>query len=156
LLSLANEQHNTTVIDVYSPLNQTTNLMSKDRSKPYARCQTFDLILPYQFVLLCRMLQVTPEQVLYNFMCNLGQEGYSQGDEQKLMAMEYLIACKHGQPLYTETDIRTMVAGLDEISGLFPWKGKTHLKDIRTQYRSRYQQYWYRKWYPKRLQQQQF
>lgn len=58
--------------------------MNRQKSdKPYAHHQEFSFILPVQFLLLCRLLQVEPRKVLYQFMCDLAHESYATGSEQK-------------------------------------------------------------------------
>jgi hypothetical protein len=66
--------------------------MNRNWEKPYARVQEFNMILPQQFLLLCRLVQITPYQMLYQFACNLGQESYSNGEEAKISAKDYFLS----------------------------------------------------------------
>ena len=58
----------------------------KKRKKPYAQHQEYRFALPVQFMLICRLLQVEPRKVLYQFMCNLAHESYATGTDQKIAA----------------------------------------------------------------------
>jgi hypothetical protein len=64
------------LVNEKSPLK--TNSIVKQKPKPNLKWQTgdyerhadFRFTLPYQFLLLCKLLNVTPEQVLRDFMDN--------------------------------------------------------------------------------------
>jgi hypothetical protein len=124
----------------------------KDRSKQYSTHQEFDMILPYQFLLICRLLQVPPQQVLYQFMANLGQESYANGDEPKLNAMDYFLSCGYGQDRYTGDEVEQMFRELNNIGSLWPKDGKMKLIDLHNKWRNMYQGHWYKKWFRKRQQ----
>ena len=97
------------------------------RDKPYAHHQEFSFILPVQFLLLCRLLQVEPRKVLYQFMCNLAHESYANGTDQKFTAKEYFLSCGYGLELYTDGEIEQLFDELDNIAALWPKGGPMKL-----------------------------
>src|SRR5690606_8981662 len=101
------------------------------------------------FQLLCKLAEVEPQKVLYDFMCNAGMESYGLGDTQRNAAMEYFIQCGYGQHYYTLEDMRKMMKELESISGLFPYNCKTKLLDLHSSWRKEYFRFWFRKWFRK-------
>jgi hypothetical protein len=109
----------------------------------------FSSIMPWQFYLLCKLLEVEPSKVIYDFLCNAGMEGYGLGEIQRAKAMEYIISCGYGQGYYTEEDIRKILKEMESISTLFPSNGKMKLIDVHSDWRKKYYKYWFRKWFRK-------
>jgi hypothetical protein len=109
----------------------------------------FSSVMPVQFHLLCKLMEVEPRQVIYDFMCNAGMEGYGLGDKQRATAMEYFINCGYGQHFYSEDDIRKIFKEMESIGSLFPNNGKSKLITIHSSWRKKYYKYWYRKWFLK-------
>lgn len=109
----------------------------------------FSTIMPIQFHLLCKLLEVEPRKVIYDFMCNAGMEGYGLGESQRAKAAEYILSCGYGQEHYTEEDIRKLLKEMESISTLFPNNGKMKLIDLHSGWRNRYYKYWFRKWFRK-------
>jgi len=118
-----------------------------NRTKPYALHQDFNFIMPIQFLLICRLLQVEPHKVLYQFMCNLGQENYANGPEQKITAKDYFLSCGYGQELFTDAEIDQIFEELNNISSLWPKNGPMKLIDLHGKWRKRYYRYWFKKWF---------
>jgi len=109
----------------------------------------YSSIMPWQFHLLCKLLEVEPHKVIYDFLCNAGMEGYGLGETQRAKAMEYIISCGYGQDFYTEEDIRKIMKEMESISSLFPDDAKSNLIDIHSHWRKKYYKYWFRKWFRK-------
>ena len=76
----------------------------------YQRHANFRFILPYQFLLLCRIMNITPDQLLTDFMDDLSCGSWKrQGRERaKEKLIEYFIEHGYGRQHYTEEDIRAM------------------------------------------------
>lgn len=119
----------------------------KHRQKQYSQHQELSLILPQQFLLICRLLQVNPQQVLIQFMTNLGQEGYAAGEEQKTTAKDYFLSCEYGQETYTYGEIDKIFEDLKTIGALWPKDAKMSMIDLHRKWRKHYYRYWYKKWY---------
>lgn len=107
------------------------------------------LILPWQFYLLCKLMEVEPKKVIYDFLCNAGMEGYGLGETQRAKAMEYILSCGYGKEFYTEDDMRKIMKKMESISSLFPNKARSKLIDIHAHWRKKYYKYWFRKWFTK-------
>ena len=137
----------------------TSEKKTKEKPKPdlklqvgeYARHATFNYILPYEFLLLCRLLDKTPDQMIYDFMVNAG--GINLQSEGNLVSKEhlrnYLLAQGYGQYHYTESDIREMFKELDATGLLFPWNGGRKMIDLYSKWRNKYQRFWFKQWYHK-------
>ena len=105
------------------------------------------MIMPTQFLMICRLLQVPPQKVLFQFACNLGQESYANNEEAKICAKDYFLSCGYGQNLYTDAEIELMFEQLDTIASLWPKDGPMKLIDLHSKWRDKYQRYWFKKWY---------
>lgn len=117
------------------------------RDKPYAHHQEFKFFLPVQFLLICRLLQVEPRKVLYQFMCNLAHESYANGTEQKIAAKDYFMSCGYGLELYTDGEMEQMFDELDTIASLWPKDAPMKLIDLHSKWRNKYYKFWYKKWF---------
>ena len=117
----------------------------------YARDQTLRLILPWQFLFMCKLTDVTPDTVIDRFMNDLGQESWKrrENDAVRQTLVDYFVLCGYGQKWYTEQEIRQMFKELDAIGSL--WPENSGIKTIRrhAKWRNRYHDYWFKKWYRK-------
>lgn len=131
----------------------------KSRLKPdmpwqvgeYSRDTTFDFILPYQFLLLCRLMDVTPEQILTDFMDNLSCGSWKREgrDLSKQHLIQYFLAHGYGQHHYTVAEIEKMFKELDAIGLLFPYDSDSKTLDIYCKWRDDNYHYWFNKWFRK-------
>ena len=120
--------------------------VQKKRSKRHLE---FSSIMPVQFHLLCKLMEVEHRKVIYDFMSDAGMESYGLGDTQRAKAMEYLIDCGYGEHHYTQEATRQIFKEMESISSLFPDNGKSKLVDFHARWRNKYYKYWFRKWYRK-------
>jgi len=130
--------------------------------KPLMKWQTgkfdlhanFDVDLPYPFLLLCRLMDVTPEIIVTDFMDNLSCASRNRlgRDEAKEKLKEYFLNHKYGQHHYREEDIIQIFKELDAIGMLFPKDASDKMLDLHTKWRDKYYNYFFKKWYrrPKR------
>jgi hypothetical protein len=109
----------------------------KQRKKDYTHYREIDLRIPLQFLVLCRALDVPAEQVLFNFMANVGQELYAQGSEQKTKAIEYFLSCGYGQDKYPEQEIREAFTELSALAGSKPEGCTIKFMDMNAQWWSK-------------------
>jgi hypothetical protein len=117
----------------------------------YQRDQTIKFMLPWQFVYLCKLTDVTPREVLDRFMNDLGQESWKRNanDAVRQALIDYFILCGYGQKFYTEPDLRLMFKELDAIGSLWPDDAGMKLIDLHAKWRNKYQDHWFKKWYRK-------
>jgi hypothetical protein len=65
----------------------------------YQRDQEIRFILPWQFLYLCKLTEVTPHEVLDRFMNDLGQESWKRRENAgvRQALVEYFTLCGYGQ-----------------------------------------------------------
>jgi hypothetical protein len=117
----------------------------------YQQDQTLKMFLPWPFLYVCKLSEVTPAEVLDRFMHDLGQGSWKRRENEAVRQalVEYFIGCGYGQQWYTEQDIRLMFRELDAIGSLWPDDGGVKLIHRHAKWRNRYQDYWFKKWYRK-------
>ncbi|HEV7780575.1 MAG TPA: hypothetical protein VGO58_04880 [Chitinophagaceae bacterium] len=117
----------------------------------YERHAEFRFILPYQFLLLCRLVDITPEEMVRDFMDNLSCGSWKREgrDKAKEHLADYFIAHGYGRHHYSEEEIREMFREMDALGLLFPREGKTKLLDLYAAWRDKHSGYWFRKWFRK-------
>lgn len=118
---------------------------------PYNRSATFQLHLPYQFLLLCKIIEVEPEKMVFDFLNNLSCESWNREgkDIAKTHLINYFLAAGYGQEFYNEDAIRTIFKEMDALGLLFPKKGSIKLVDQYAKWRKKHHKYWFNKWYYK-------
>lgn len=116
---------------------------------PYSRMLEFKCHLPVQFLLLCKLVQVPPEDMLHDFMTNLGHDSWnrSSNEARRTTATAYFMQCGYGQDFYTPEDLQQIFRELDAIGSLWPERAKMKLIDLHAKWRNKYYKYWFRKWY---------
>lgn len=114
----------------------------------YSRQANFNLILPYQFLLLCKLVNVTPETIIKDFMDNLSCGSWRREgrDEAKEHLINYFVMHGYGQQHYSEENIRRMFKEMDAVGLLFPRTGKPKMIDVYAKWRDEQQKYWFKKW----------
>ena|SRR5579863_2862389 len=117
----------------------------------YARDQTLKFIFPWQFLFMCKLTGVTPDEVLDRFMNDLGQESWKrrQNDAVRQALVDYFVLCGYGQKWYTEAEIRQMFKELDAIGSLWPDNGGIKLIHRHALWKEKYQNFWFKKWFRK-------
>jgi hypothetical protein len=121
----------------------------KGPKSAYKRIQEVKFVQPYQFMLLCKLMQVPPMQILHDFMTNVSGDNFNRAGEEgcRSKAVEYFIQCGYGQDFYTEQDIRQIVRELDAMGSLWPETGKTKIIQLHAKWSDKYQDdYWFKKW----------
>lgn len=139
------------------PENNTLNHPQKPKPRlkwqtgDYERHADFRFVLPYQFLLLCKLMDITPDQVLTDFMDNLSCSSWKrQGrDKAKERLIDYFVEHGYGQYRYTAEDIRAIFKELDAIGLLWPEGAKMKLIDLHAEWRDKYHTYWFKKWFKK-------
>lgn len=131
----------------------------KQQRKPELKWQTgaYDrhaevkFVLPYQFLLLCRLVEKSPEEIIRDFTDNLSCGSWKREgrDEAKEHLINYFVAHGYGQHHYSEEDIRQMFKEMDALGLLFPNDGKMKLIDLYASWRDKHHTYWFKKWFRK-------
>ena len=111
----------------------------------------FNFIIPQQFLLLCRLMDITPRAVVLDFMDNLSCGSWKREgrDRAKSHLFDYFIAHGYGQHYYSEDEIRTIFKEIDAVGALFPQDGKAKILDLYTAWREKHHAYWFKNWFRK-------
>lgn len=127
-----------------------------DKSKPsmewqtgeYARNGKFELLIPYQFLLLCKLMEITPSEVIRDFLDALDCASWKhQGREAgKEKIIEYFISQGYGHEQYTPQEMREIFKEMDAIGSLFPGNGNQEIMEEYSRWRDKYHVYWFEKW----------
>ena len=117
----------------------------------YDRYPHYEFILPYQFLLLCRLLDITPEGVINDFMENLSCGSWRREgrDKAKEHLINNFIELGYGQDIYTEEDIRQMFKEMDALGLLFPKNSKGKMIDHYAKWRDKHHNHWFKQWFRK-------
>jgi hypothetical protein len=115
----------------------------------YSRNAEFRFVLPNQFLLLCKLMNMTPEDMIQDFMDNLSCSSWKRADRDKAKAylIDYFVTHGYGQSHYTEKDIREMFKEMDALGSLFPENGDNEVIDKYATWRDAYHIYWFNKWF---------
>jgi hypothetical protein len=113
----------------------------------YARIQDFHFTLPYQFLLLCKLVDTPPHQLLLDFMDNLscGSWGRHGKDKLREKLIEYFLESKYGQNYYTPEELRAIFRELDAVSLLCPTDDSEMINAYES-WREKYHIYWFKHW----------
>ncbi|RYY56065.1 MAG: hypothetical protein EOO09_08140 [Chitinophagaceae bacterium] len=115
----------------------------------YSRHAEFRFVLPQPFLILCRLTDTSPEEIIRDFINNLSCGSWQRDgrDEAKQHLFSYFIAHGYGDGHYSETDIRSMFQELDTLGSLFPVGGRIKLIDLYTKWRNRHLDHFFKKWF---------
>lgn len=129
------------------------------KSKPYFKWQTgayarhaqYEFIIPDQFLMLCRLIDIPPCDILLDFMGNLACASWKREgrDLAKEHLINYFIAHGYGQQHYTGQDIRTMFKEMDAMGMSFPSHGKMKMIELYAKWRDKQHRYWFKQWFRK-------
>lgn len=117
----------------------------------YSRHAEFDFILPRQFLMVCKLMEVTPREVIGDFIDNLscGTWNREGRDHAKAKLIEYFVAHGYGQQYYSEEDIRIIFKEMDAMGSVWPNNSKIKLVNLTVRWRKKYQTYWFKQWHGK-------
>ncbi|MEJ8840886.1 hypothetical protein WG954_00730 [Lacibacter sp. H375] len=121
----------------------------KWQTEHYSRRQEFRFQIPYGFLLLCKLLDTTPNDMLHWFMENCSYCSFeAEGKEQaRAHLQDYIIAMHYGQEYYTQENIRQMMNELNAINMLWPKNAKPKFQTAHANWRNNYFNFWYKKWH---------
>jgi hypothetical protein len=117
----------------------------------YARHATYEFIIPDPFLMLCRLMDIPPRDVIIDFMDNLACASWKREgrDVAKEHLINYFIAHGYGQQHYSQTDIHGMFKEMDAIGMLFPSRGSMKMIDRYSKWRTKQHRYWFKQWWRK-------
>jgi len=115
----------------------------------YARHATYELILPEPFLMLCRLMDIPPRNMIIDFMDDMSCGSCWQRerrDAAREHLIRYFIAHGYGQQHYTEAEIREMFSQMDTVGRLFPWGSGIQMIDRYCKWRKKQQRCWFKQW----------
>lgn len=117
----------------------------------YARYATYQFIIPDQFLMLCRLMDLPPRDMILDFMDNLACASWKREgrDTAKEHLINYFIAHGYGRQHYTETEVREMFREMDAMGMLFPSYGSMKMIDLYSKWRKKQHRCWFKHWYRK-------
>jgi hypothetical protein len=103
----------------------------------YNRYMEFKSHIPYQFLLLSRIVDVTPERLILDFMDNLSCSSWKREgrDEAKGKLIEYFLSHGYGQEHYSVEELKQIFKEMDALSMLFP-RDNSKMIDIYAEWRN--------------------
>ncbi|MBO9572964.1 MAG: hypothetical protein J7497_12280 [Chitinophagaceae bacterium] len=121
------------------------------QKEDYSRKAEFSFILPQQFLLLCRLMSVTPRQMLVDFMdiisCGSWKREGREASREKLI--DYFLEQGYGKQYYSTAEIKSIFKELDAIGLLYPFNATQELINEHTRWRETYHTWWFEKWFEK-------
>lgn len=119
----------------------------------FQRTQTLKFELPLQFLMICKLVEISPHEIITDFIDNLAFGSWKREGREKArqLIVDYFITHGYGKELYTPEDLKSLFAELDAMSLLFPKDGEPHIIDEYSAWRDSHRQYWFDKWNKRQL-----
>lgn len=128
--------------------NRIRKPVMKWQTGDYQQKQTFTFELPLQFLMICKLAEVTPQQLLSDFIDNLSNGTWQREGRQKARQLltDYFIEHGYGKHIFNAQEFHAMFSELDAMALLFPKNGDPDQLDAYAEWRTSHQQYWFDKW----------
>ena len=125
----------------------------KWQSGDYQRTQTIKFELPLQFLMLCRLAGISPQQILTDFIDNLSGGSWKREGREKARQLlaTYFIEHGYGNEMYSGDELTYMFSELDAMAMLFPKDGEPQMLDAYSLWREHHQEYWFNKWFNRQV-----
>jgi hypothetical protein len=120
------------------------------RDKPWDGAQTLDvkLRIPCDVVMLCKLTNVSPEDLLSVFLSCLAVENDKKNSEAaKEASINFFIRSGYGKKYYSEEELREMFKQLAIINDLWPGNASSRFIDVHAHWRKKYWKQWFKSWY---------
>jgi len=141
------------LLDGLTNTNHTIMAKSKlsPKSDPFAREQVVRLSTPFPLWNLCKLLEVTPIQIVDDLFKNIGSPvkfgsfGETTANQE---ATEFFLRQGYGREYYTKDEVRQMIAELGIVEGIIPPFDSSYDKIFNDYIRMRdvYLRVWKSKW----------
>ena len=128
--------------------NRIRKPVMKWQTGDYEQKQTITFELPLQFLMICKLANITPHELISDFIDNLSNGTWQREAREKARQVlnDYFIEHGYGKGIYTADELRAMFAELDAMALLFPKNGSSEQLDAYSEWRTSHQQYWFNKW----------
>lgn len=132
-------------LDMYHKYDEIDTMYS-------SKVRKVKLNIPSNLRLLCAILDVKIEKLLYDFMWMLSYSDHNSATpKQRKVAKQFFLACKYGQPLYPKKEVNQMFDELKAERKLYETIDGMDDQDMNLFWESRhmYTQHWFKRWYEK-------
>jgi hypothetical protein len=118
----------------------------------YAQYHTEKIRIPQQLLLICKVLDIPPMDLIDDFLNNAALAAWKREgkDAAREKTIDYLIACGYGQEYYSEEERKQILKEADAQGMLWPKDADMELFDLAVVWREKYHKYWFNKWFCKR------
>ena len=118
------------------------------QTEAYCPKQTLTFEWPLQLLMICKLVNITPEQLLTDFIENISFGSWKrEGRERsRQLLTEYFIEHGYGNEYYSADELKKMISELDAMALLFPRDGQPRHLDAYSRWRENQQEYWFQKW----------
>jgi len=117
---------------------------------PYSRTLEFSDYLPYNVLLLCKILNITPRQLITDFLDNFSHDASKREgrDAAKESLVDYAVKMGYGKAYFSEEDVRLLFEDFDNLGAVWPTNsGAGKLIDAYSAWRKRHYTYLFKKWF---------
>jgi hypothetical protein len=118
--------------------------------KPWEGSQVLDLRLriPCDVVMMCKLANVKPDDLLSSFLSCLGVEKDDKNPQAaKDACIDFFVSYGHGIEYYSEKELRDMFQQMAMVNNLWPDNGSSKLIDVHAHWRKKYWKHLFKKWY---------
>lgn len=115
----------------------------------FKRRVNYEFLLPTSFLLLCRLMEVEPSRVLSDFMEDMGRVSWNKEGRERSRELlgAYFLERGYGGKFFNPDDIRQILKEMEAIHMLYPEHADEELLQLHAEWREKYEEYWFRKWY---------
>ena len=120
----------------------------KWQTADYGPTQTLTFDLPQQFLMICKIADVTPQEVIADFVDNLSCGSWKREGHEvaRRLLIDYFIELGYARRLFTVDQVREMFSELDALALLFPKDAAPEVLDAYAEWRDKHHEYWMKKW----------
>jgi DNA-binding Xre family transcriptional regulator len=141
-----------------------TKIVTVDRYHKYAdidemystKQRDIKLLIPSNLRMLCAILEVKVEDLLYDFMWMLSYSAIEGAtNKQRKAAKKFFLLCRYGQPQYSEKQIKQMFDELKAGRKIYDTIDGMEQDDMELFWRNNhmYWQHWFKRWFKKNTRQ---
>jgi hypothetical protein len=116
-------------------------------NKPF----TLLLTVPFQFVLLCRLLGITPEKMLTEFAEHVAMTTWKNqnSENQRKLLREYISEMKYGCERFSVAELKELLQHLSVFSSINLADAPVSLLEVHETWRDQYLKHWFQYWQSK-------
>lgn len=119
----------------------------------FSRHLQYSTILPEPFLILCKLADITPAQMLSGFIQDISFSSYQREISQsaRKLLIEYFLAKKIGQEILSEQDWRSVFNDFHALCFVWPTGSDESLITLSEDWRKEYFSYLFSKWEHRRV-----